>query len=198
MYYYKFRVYFDNVEDFVRDIEILSHDTFASFHDIMYSAIGLKGNELASFFICDGKWNKQKEVTLIDMGDDHSAELPEYAEGDDYSTTSNIPKSVMADSILKDYITDPHQQLIYEYDFLNPKVFYIELLKINPVQEGVIYPRCTFKVKEMPPEVQNLNLPNPDDDFIDEHEEADEDFQDGYNDEDSLDLGNIEEFGNNF
>lgn len=198
MYYYKFRVNFDEVEDFLRDIEILSHDTFASFHDILYNSIGLKGNELASFFICDSKWNKQKEITLIDMGDDRTEEQPQYNEEDDYSTASNIPKSVMSESVLKDFITDPHQQIIYEYDFLNPKVFYIELLKISPKQDGVVYPRCSFKAKEMPQELTNINLPNPEDDFMDELDDPDDEYQDGYNDEDALDLGSIEELGENF
>ena len=40
MFYYKFRVYYDEVEDFVRDIEILSTDNFESFHNILFSSIG--------------------------------------------------------------------------------------------------------------------------------------------------------------
>ena len=196
MYYYKFRVYFDEVEDFVRDIEILSDDNFKSFHRILYDATGLQGNELASFFICDKKWNKQKEVTLIDMEGDESPDVtPEYDDDDDFSTQSNIPKSIMQDSLLKDFISDPHQQLIYEYDFLNPKVFYIELLKVQPEQSGVKYPRCTYKVKELPKEEQNLFLPDPEDDFI---KDIDDDFEDGYNDEDHIDLDSIEDFAEDF
>ena len=109
MYYYKFRVYYDEVEDFVRDIEILSSDNFESFHKILYSSIGLQGNELASFSICDTKWNKQKEITLIDMGDDAIANVPEYDDEDGFTTKSNIPKFVMKDAIIKDFIIDPHQ-----------------------------------------------------------------------------------------
>jgi len=195
MYYYKFRVYFDDVEDFVRDIEILSDDNFESFHHILYDSIGLKGNELASFFICDKKWNKQKEVTLIDMGDESITETPEYDDEDDFSTRSDIPKSVMKNSLLKDFIFDPHQQLIYEYDFLNTKVFYIELLKIQPQQDRVQYPRCTHKVKELPKEEHRTLLPDPEDDFI--GDETD-DFEDGYNDEDHLDLTSIEDYTDEF
>lgn len=149
MYYYKFRVTYDHIEDFVRDIEILATDHFESFHNILFESIGLVGNELASFYICDSKWNKKKEITLIDMQDDQHVEEPEYEDDDDYSAKSNIPKFIMKDSLLKDFITDPHQQIIYEYDFLDPYIFYIELLKASPVTEGVVYPRCTKKEKEM-------------------------------------------------
>ncbi len=36
MYCYKFRVFFDEIEDFVRDIEISSTDNFESFNQILY------------------------------------------------------------------------------------------------------------------------------------------------------------------
>ena len=198
MFYYKFRVNFDDVEDFVRDIEILASDNFENFHKILYTSIGLKGNELASFSLCDVKWNKQKEVTLIDMGDDSVTAMPEYDENDDFTTKSNLPKFVMKDSVLKDFISDPHQHIIYEYDFLNPKIFYIELLKILPVKEDVKYPRCSYSLKELPKETPNLHIPNPEDDFIEEVEEYDDDFQEGLNEEDQIDLTNIEDFGSNF
>ena len=195
MYYYKFRVSFDDVEDFVRDLEILSNDNFQSFHQIIYDSTGLTGNELASFFICDKKWNKQKEITLINMDDESLAETPEYSDDDDFSTKSNIPKSVMSDSLLKDFISDPHQQLIYEYDFLNPKTFYIELLKIQPQQDGVQYPRCTHQAKELPKEEHHVILPNPGDDF---ESIISDDFEDGYNEEDHVDLSSLDDFSEDF
>jgi hypothetical protein len=198
MFYYKFRVNFDEVEDFVRDIEILSSDNFENFHKILYTSIGLKGNELASFSLCDVKWNKQKEITLIDMGDDSVAALPEYDENDGFTTKSNLPKFVMKDSVLKDFISDPHQHIIYEYDFLNPKIFYIELLKILPVKEDVTYPRCSYSLKELPKETNNLHIPNPEDDYVEEVEDYDDDFQEGLNEEDQIDLTNIEDFSPNF
>jgi hypothetical protein len=198
MFYYKFRVNFDDVEDFVRDIEILASDNFENFHKILYTSIGLKGNELASFSLCDVKWNKQKEITLIDMGDDSVAAMPEYDENDDFTTKSNLPKFVMKDSVLKDFISDPHQHIIYEYDFLNPKIFYVELLKILPVKEDVKYPRCSYSLKELPKETPNLHIPNPEDDFVEEVEDYDDDFQEGLNEEDQIDLTNIEDFGSNF
>ncbi len=186
MYYYKFRAVCDAVDDFVRDIEIVSTDNFESFHNILYSSIGLTGNELASFSICDAKWNKKQEITLIDMYDDQEVETPEYDENDDFSTQSNIPKFVMKDALLKDFITDPHQQIIYEYNFLNPQFFYIELLKTLPVNPNITYPRCTNSVKELPKQVQTLNLIEEESLFVSEEGYSEEDldaFNDGFNDD---------------
>ncbi len=195
MYYYKFRVYYDEVEDFVRDIEILASDNFENLHKALLSAIPLDGKELASFYICDSKWNKQKEISLMDMCDDEVKEEPEYDENDEFALRSRLPMFVMKDSLLKDFITDPHQHIMYEYDFLCPKVFYIELLKIQPEEKGVTYPRCTNKVKEMPKDNRNFRLPNPDDNYVEDLDlEEDDDlgtgFDDGYDD---LDLNGFDE-----
>ena len=194
MYYYKFRVYYDEVEDFVRDIEILSNDNFESLHKILLDSIPLDGKELASFYICDSKWNKQKEISLMDMGDDEDKEVPEYDEEDEFSLRSRLPISVMHDSRLKDFISDPHQHIMYEYDFLNPKVFYIELLKALQTEDGKDFPRCTHKEKELPKQVKQNPLPNPDDGFDELLEEEDDlggGFEEGYDD---LDLNGLSEF----
>jgi hypothetical protein len=193
MYYYKFRVFYDAVEDFVRDIEILSTDNFESFHNILYSSIGLTGNELASFSICDAKWNKKQEITLIDMFDDQEVETPEYDENDDFSTQSNIPKFVMKDSFLKDFIIDPHQQIIYEYNFLNPQFFYIELLKTLKIDPTVTYPRCTNSVKELPKQTPLLNFNEEDDLFVTEDGYSEEDL-DAFNDELNEDISEFDQF----
>ncbi|MCL2290088.1 MAG: plasmid pRiA4b ORF-3 family protein [Bacteroidetes bacterium] len=181
MYYYKFKVSFDEVEDFERNIEILASDNFESFHQILYESIGLTGHELASFSICDSKWNKKQEITLIDMQDDRELETPTYDEEEEYSTSSNIPKYIMKDAVLKDFITDPHQHIMYEYDFIRPKVFYLELLKTLPVKENADYPRCVLS-KGVLPKPDEHPASDPENDFLNDFlDEADEDaFDDDF------------------
>jgi hypothetical protein len=182
MYYYKFKISFDDVEDFERSIEILATDNFESFHHILYSSIGLSGNELASFSICDSKWNKKQEITLIDMHDDRELSMPDYEEDEEYSTSSNIPKFIMKDAVLKDFITEPHQHIMYEYDFIHPKVFYVELLKTLPAKENAEYPRCTSSEGVLPKPDEKTLSAEPEmellEDFLDDADEDayDEDF----------------------
>lgn len=197
MFYYKFRVYYDEVEDFVRDIEILSTDNFESFHNILFSSIGLVGHELASFSICDAKWNRKNDITLIDMCDDQDTQTPDYDDDDDFSTKTHIPKFVMKDSILKDFITDPHQNIIYEYDYLNPKVFYIELMKTASADPNIAYPRCTNSVKELPKQAEKL-LPDVDDNFSSENDFTSDpyDFDDGFEDDDLNGFSTTDEYDN--
>jgi hypothetical protein len=186
MYTYKFRLFFDEVEDFVRDYELLSEQTFLDFHDIIVRSIdGLDGRELASFYVCDSNWGKLKEITLLDMDDrDDDFDQPE------------IPKTTMEEAILSDLIDDPHQRLIYEYDFLNLKTFFIELLKSSESNDGQIYPRCTAATGELP---KQINISQKDvfdfsdlkDDDYDDMSDEEEDF---YSEEDLESLSDDIEF----
>jgi len=190
MYTYKFRLFFDDVEDFVRDYEILAEQTFKDFHNaIIKSIAGLDSQELASFYICDSRWEKKKEITLIDMNFWENADVfPDNKEDRD----DDIPKIIMSEAVLSDYIDDPHQRLIYEYNFLNINTFYIELLKTFEGNKKVKYPRCIHAVGEMP----KLNNHLLDDDLeLDLEDDADnEENVDYYDEEDYQSLNEDVEF----
>ncbi|MBP6976814.1 MAG: hypothetical protein KBB71_00690 [Lentimicrobiaceae bacterium] len=121
----------------MRDIDIKATQTFREFHDGIRESVQLDGNELASFFICDRRWNKLKEITLIDMED-----RIEDGSDDDENEFYHIPITVMEESVIKDFIDDPHQRILYEYDILNQASLFIELMKIVPADENTIYPTC--------------------------------------------------------
>ena len=185
MYTYKFRLFFDEVEDFIRDFELLADQTFWDFHQTIVQNIkGLEGKELASFYICDSKWNKVKEITLLDMGEkDDDDENP-------------MPKVIMEETALSDLIDDPHQRLIYEYDFLNLKTFFVELLKSSESNESLTYPRCTSSAGELPKQASNISTDEFD--FSDLKEDdfgyGDEDDEDFYDEEDLEKLSDDIEF----
>lgn len=196
MYYYKFKVYYDEVQDFVRDVEILATDNFESFHQLLYNCIGLKGNEFAEFSICDQKWNKHKEITLTDTSEEDICSVPKYDEEDSYSTKSHLPKFIMKEAIIKDFITDPHQHIMYEYDFINPKIFYIELQKVLQTATTEGFPRCTYKAMELPVQLTAADFPDPYTGMENEIDDEDnfDDEDDGYNEEDFSNLNEYSEF----
>ena len=176
MYTYKFRLFFDEVEDFVRDFELLAEHTFLDFHHAIIQNInGLDGIELSSFYICDSKWHKMKEITLIDMSD----------EEEDSENNQQLPKIPMEEAVLSNLIDDPHQRLIYEYDFLNLKTFFIELLKSSEANKKYTYPRCTASTGELPKQV---NAHQKDEfDFLDlNYEDFDEEEMEDFYDEEDL------------
>lgn len=141
MHAYRFRMLMDDQEDFLRDFEILSSQTFLDFHNLIRESVELQGNELASFFVCDRNWRKKKEITLINMKDDFQDD--EEEDEDSRSPKKNrIPVYEMDKVKIKDIIDDPHQRLLYEYDFLNPKIFFVELSKIVEGDKTKTYPLC--------------------------------------------------------
>ena len=141
MHAYRFRMLLDDQEDFIRDFDILSSQTFLDFHNLIRESVELKGNELASFFVCDRTWRKKKEITLINM-----QEEPEKNQEEDDDLRSprknRMPVCEMDKVKIKDIIDDPHQRLLYEYDFLNPNSFFVELIKIVDADQDKTYPLC--------------------------------------------------------
>lgn len=112
---YNFRVVSDEVDNFRRDIQIDADATFLDLRNAIYNSVGYDKNQMCSFFICDNEWEKEREITLEDMGLDASE--------DSY---------LMEDTILSDEIEDEGQRLMLTFDYLNDRSFYIELKTSEP------------------------------------------------------------------
>lgn len=132
---YKFRLLTDTQDGFIRDIEIAEDQTFYEFHLAILQTTTLAGNELASFFACDSDWMKESEITLIDMR--APGELPKL--------DAPMQQFVMKDEPVDDFIQSPRQRFLYEYDFLNVKTFFIELVDAYEGDKNVRYPNCCFR-----------------------------------------------------
>lgn len=155
MHIYKFRMLIEENDNFIRDIEIQANQTFEDFHKMIVECVNLNGNELASFFICDQKWNKLQEITLIDMME---------GAGQDEEDVNPDEKYVMNESLIRDFINEPHQRLLYEYDFLDLKTFFIELLSVFRKKDDDPFPRCSLSRGN----IQEEEIP---DDFEEDNEE---------------------------
>lgn len=160
MHSYRFRLLYEEQEEFLRDFDVLASQTFLDFHNLIVQSVELKGDELASFFICDKNWRKKKEITLIDMKQSNEDSIPYEDDDEDNKSgrVNRIPIYEMANVKIKDLIDDPHQRLLYEYDFLNPKSFFIELMKINNADPKEQYPICVKSVGKLTP-VASIYVP---------------------------------------
>lgn len=110
---FKFLLLSDEVDDFKREIQIDSDATFLDLHKAIIDSVGFKDEEMASFFICDDNWEKEKEITIVEM--DTSSEEDSY---------------VMADCVLNDFLEDEKQKLMYIFDYMTERAFFIELREI--------------------------------------------------------------------
>ena len=73
---YRFTLISDEVDDFVREIQIDPEATFYDFHEAIVKSVGYTNDQMTSFFICDDDWSKNTEITLVEM--DTSSEVDNY------------------------------------------------------------------------------------------------------------------------
>lgn len=185
MLIYRFKIINDEHDNFYREIEIKPGNTFIDFHNILLQCINFTPGEMASFYICDYKWNKLQEISLCDM-----TEPVDNKEEDEKETA---PVKMMTDVKLKECINDPHQRLIYVYDFLKLFTFYIELSKITEGEEGK-YPRCIKstgdiqKPKKMPHKKEGLPEAYEEEEIAEEDDDIFSEDNTSFN-EDDLNLG---------
>jgi hypothetical protein len=139
---YKFKVFFEDHEDIIRVIEIKSTQTFFDLHKAILNSIGFDQKQMASFYMSNDSWKKNQEITLEDMSDD-----------DDESPKLPIMKKAQ----LHDYIDDPHQKIIFVYDFIEMWTLRLELTGIEMKEKsGVKYPCCTKSVGPAPKQYDKI------------------------------------------
>lgn len=107
---YKFLIVSDEVDDFKRVIKIDSDATFKELNDAILDSVGYTHDQMTSFFICEDDWEKRTEVTLVDMGRDSDEDI-----------------WLMESTRLSDLVEDEGQRLMYVFDYLTDRAFFMEL-----------------------------------------------------------------------
>ena len=146
MLVYRFRITCEELDGFLREIEILPNQTFLDFHYILTESSELIHCNRASFFITDKKYKKDKEISLKA----EKRQVRKYDEELDQVVTELVSLPLMKASKLKNFIEDPHQKMIYEFEGRDHFSFHIELFKIFPCEENESFPRCVRRIAELP------------------------------------------------
>ena len=176
---FNFRLVSDEVEHFKREIQISSDATFYDLKDAICEAVGYDKNEMCSFFLCDKGWEKEKEITVEDMGTDSSE--------DPY---------IMDECELGDFIDDEGQRLMFTFDYLNDRSFFLEMKEMIPGRrlsdplctlslgnppKQFIEPENAFDTKPDPNKGKQTTLDDFDDPLLDEEGYNTEEFvEDGF------------------
>lgn len=129
---FKFLILSDEVGHFKREIKIDADATFLDFYGAILDCTGFSDKEMASFFICDDKWRKKQEITLVEM-----------------DTYSDEDAFTMEECVLNDHLEDEKQKLMFVFDYLTERALYIELSEIIP-GKNLKSPVCTLSVGEAP------------------------------------------------
>lgn len=175
---YRFTIISDEVEDFMREIKIDSDATFYELHETILKSVGYKDDQMTSFFICDDDWEKEKEITLEDMG-----------------SSSDEDVWVMRDTRLSELLEDEKQKMIYVFDPLSERVFFIELTEIH-LGEDLAHAVCSYKRGEAPAQIvdyedfaskNNASMDLDENFYGDESYDPEEFDADGFIDDTSID-----------
>ena len=129
---YRFTIISDEVDDFVREIQIDPEATFFDLHEAILKAANYTNDKMTSFFICDDDWEKEKEITLEEM--DNNPEMDSW---------------IMKETRLNELIEDEKQKLLYVFDYMTERCFFIELSEIITGKE-IKGAKCTKKSGEAP------------------------------------------------
>lgn len=136
---YKFRLVSDEVDNFRREIDIDADDTFLQLRNAICESVNYDKAQMNSFFLCEDGWEKDKEITLEDMGTDASE--------DSY---------IMDECVLRDFIEEEGQRLIFVFDYLTERSFFIELKQIEP-HKTLQDPVVSLSMGQAPPQFVDLD-----------------------------------------
>jgi len=112
---YKFTLLSDEIDNFVRVIKIDPEATFFDLHNAILDSVKYEKNQMTTFFVCSDDWEKGQEVTLIEM-----------------ESSSEYDNLVMEDTKLEELISDEKQKLLYVFDMISERAFFMELTEIIP------------------------------------------------------------------
>jgi hypothetical protein len=149
MIVYRFRLTSEDHEDFIREIEIQPVQTFLDFHNSIVSCSNLENCENALLYTTDTKFKKKQEFSLKEQ----KKQVRKYDDDTDQVVTETYIPHLMKKSVLKNYIDDPHQKMIYEFHGKDNFTLFIELYKIIKTDDCYDLPRCVYSKGELPRKV---------------------------------------------
>jgi hypothetical protein len=135
---YRFLILSDEADDFVREIDISTDASFLDLHNTIIKSVGYKDDQMASFFICDDDWNRKTEITLVDM-----------------NTSSEEDMYIMEETRLEELLEDEGQKLLYVFDYMTERAFFIELREII-TGKTLEQPVCLRSEGVPPPQIVNF------------------------------------------
>jgi hypothetical protein len=146
MIIYRFRLTSEDHEDFLREIEIQPVQTFLDFHEVILTCANLENCDNAFFYTTDNKFKKKQEFSFKYQ----KKQVRKYDDDTDQVITETYVPHLMKESVLKKFIDDPHQRLMYEFTGKDSFVFFIELFRIIKTDECFPLPRCVNATGELP------------------------------------------------
>ncbi len=148
---YHFQISSQESQNFRLEIKLDGQHSFFEFHSIIQKSLGYESHQLASFFISDKKWMKLREISMLDLGINGAAFY------------------IMQKTKLADLIKATNRKLIYTFDFLNDRSYFIELTGII-MEKNLYEPLVTLKQGDTPVQVLGEEAANQEETVLVEEE----------------------------
>ena len=158
----------DENDNFVRDFEVSHEMNLLELHNFIIASIGYD-DCMASFYSADDQWQPLQEFSLMDLGDEQFEGAP----------------IAMEKVTLAELVVSECNRLIYQFDMIADRAFYLEVISATHPNPELEYPRVSFENARVPDQYDPDAVPADDgsifDEIMDEFGEFDGD--DSYDDE---------------
>lgn len=135
---YKFKLVSDEVSNFSREIEIDANSSFLQLRNAILDSVNYTKDDMDSFFLCDDEWQREVEITLEDMG-----------------SASDQDIWIMEDTPLNELIEDEGQKLVFVFDYMTERSFFMEMKEAVPGRH-LSDPICTVKRGKAPAQIVDM------------------------------------------
>ena len=164
----RLRMLSDENDNFVRDFEVSHEMNLLELHNFIIASIGYD-DCMASFYSADDQWQPLQEFSLMDLGDEQFEGAP----------------IAMEKVSLAELVVSECNRLIYQFDMIADRAFYLEVVSATQPNPELEYPRVSFENARVPDQYDPDAVPADDgsifDEIMDEFGEFDGD--DSYDDE---------------
>lgn len=138
---FKIAVICDEIQSFFREITIDSDQTFLDLNQALLDACDYDDSQITSFCTCTEDWEMEQQIVREDMG----------------TTSEDEDLYIMANTRLSELIEDEEQKLIFTFDPINDRVFYLEVTEIITGQ-SLPKAECTLSKGDAPEQLRDLDL----------------------------------------
>ena len=138
---YSFFIISSEKESFLRQIDIDSHATFLDLNDAILKAVNYSSDQLTEFYLTNKAWKEQHTIIL-----------------DNFSEQPDTDFLLMKNCVLKTWIKEKGQRLMFLFDPIARRMFHIELTQIK---EGRLNIPELIRQKDKAPKQFDLDLIEP-------------------------------------
>ncbi len=140
---FTFRMLSGDDDGFVRDFEVRDDQTLLELHQAIQENLGFDPGIMSSFFSTGDTWEKEEEFPLMNM-------------------TGEEGTRTMENTKVGDLVSGKEDKLLYLYDYLSNRGFFLEVVAVAAPSPQTTYPRCTRAEGDPPQQLMIEDLTGTD------------------------------------